>query len=207
MAFAPVPGRLGRAHEADRIACSSSDGSVARQEQFLQRPFAAEHLVHLESARTRFDGSSWNHPMAAQVRDPLVLVLLAAAVLTTATGDWTNTCVIMLVVVINTAVGVSQEVKADRAITALSKLTAPEARSCGRPPDIFMRSPRRTCLPSIWRFLNEAVGDRGFRSLVIRPLPASIAAGVVDAATAGTDMEESWTRAIPSRCMLASTSR
>jgi magnesium-transporting ATPase (P-type) len=63
--------------------------------------------------------------MAAQVRDPLVLVLLAAAVLTTATGDWTNTCVIMLVVVVNTAVGVSQEVKADRAITALSEAHRP----------------------------------------------------------------------------------
>jgi len=66
--------------------------------------------------------------VAAQARDPLVLVLLAAAVLTIATGDWTDAGVIVLVIVVNTAVGVTQEVKAGQAIAALSQLTAPEAR-------------------------------------------------------------------------------
>jgi Ca2+-transporting ATPase len=66
--------------------------------------------------------------VVAQLRDPLVLVLLAAAALTIAIGDWADATVIMLVVVVNTTVGVVQEVKADRAITALSELTAPEAR-------------------------------------------------------------------------------
>ena len=66
--------------------------------------------------------------MLLQLRDPLVLVLLAAAVLTVATGDWTDAAVITLVIVVNTSVGVAQEVKADRAITALSAMTAPEAR-------------------------------------------------------------------------------
>ena len=37
--------------------------------------------------------------IAAQLRDPLVLVLLAAAVLTLATGDWTDASVILLVIV------------------------------------------------------------------------------------------------------------
>ena len=63
-----------------------------------------------------------------QLRDPLILVLLVAAVLTIATGDWTDAAVIIAVIVINTSVGVVQEVKADRAITALSTMTAPEAR-------------------------------------------------------------------------------
>jgi Ca2+-transporting ATPase len=66
--------------------------------------------------------------VALQLRDPLVLVLLAAAVLTVATGDWTDAAVIGLVIVVNTAVGVTQEVKADREISALSVLAAPEAR-------------------------------------------------------------------------------
>lgn len=66
--------------------------------------------------------------VAAQARDPLVLVLLAAAVLTVATGDWADAGVIVLVIVVNTAVGVTQEVKAGQAITALSRLAAPEAR-------------------------------------------------------------------------------
>src|SRR5438477_1310831 len=66
--------------------------------------------------------------VAAQLRDPLILVLLVAAALTIATGDWTDAAVIALVVVVNTTVGVVQEVKADRAITALAALAAPEAR-------------------------------------------------------------------------------
>jgi P-type Ca2+ transporter type 2C len=63
-----------------------------------------------------------------QLRDPLVVVLLVAAVLTIVTGDWTDAAVIAVVVLVNTSVGVAQEVKADRAITALATLTAPEAR-------------------------------------------------------------------------------
>ncbi|MET9342101.1 cation-translocating P-type ATPase [Nonomuraea sp. NPDC003804] len=64
----------------------------------------------------------------SQLRDPLILVLLVAVVLTIVTGDWSDTTVIMLVIVVNTAVGVSQEIRADRAITALTRLTAPAAR-------------------------------------------------------------------------------
>ncbi|MBO0870823.1 MAG: HAD-IC family P-type ATPase, partial [Micromonosporaceae bacterium] len=64
----------------------------------------------------------------AQARDPLVVVLLVAAVLTIATGDWPDAIVIAVVIVANTTVGVVQEVKADRAITALAELSAPEAR-------------------------------------------------------------------------------
>ncbi|MBO0815631.1 MAG: cation-transporting P-type ATPase [Actinobacteria bacterium] len=66
--------------------------------------------------------------IAGQLRDPLVIVLLVAAVLTLATGDWTDAGVILLVIVVNTAAGVTQEVKAGKAIAALSELTAPEAR-------------------------------------------------------------------------------
>ncbi|MDP4510033.1 cation-translocating P-type ATPase [Nonomuraea turcica] len=66
--------------------------------------------------------------VAGQLRDPLIIVLLVAAALTAVTGDWTDMAVILLVIVVNTSVGVTQEVRADRAITALSELTAPVAR-------------------------------------------------------------------------------
>jgi Ca2+-transporting ATPase len=76
-----------------------------------------------EPPRTRL----WRRVLM-QLRDPLVAVLLVAAVLTLATGDWTDAGVILLVIVVNTSVGVTQEVKADQAITALGALTAPQAR-------------------------------------------------------------------------------
>ena len=41
----------------------------------------------------------------AQLRDPLMVVLLVAAALTIVTGDWTDTAVILLVVVVNTSRG------------------------------------------------------------------------------------------------------
>jgi magnesium-transporting ATPase (P-type) len=44
--------------------------------------------------------------VVAQVRNPLMPVLVAAAVLTVATGDWTDARVIVLVIVVNTAVGI-----------------------------------------------------------------------------------------------------
>jgi P-type Ca2+ transporter type 2C len=63
-----------------------------------------------------------------QLRDPLIMVLLVAAALTTATGDWADTGVILLVILVNTSAGIIQEIKADRAITALGELAAPQAR-------------------------------------------------------------------------------
>ncbi|MFB7169953.1 cation-translocating P-type ATPase [Streptomyces sp. NPDC056254] len=64
----------------------------------------------------------------AQLRDPLIMVLLGAALLTIAIGDHPDAVVIGVVIVFNTAVGVAQEVRADRAVAALSALSAPHAR-------------------------------------------------------------------------------
>lgn len=63
-----------------------------------------------------------------QLTDPLVALLLAAAVVTTALGDYPDTAVIVLVVLVNTVIGVVQEIRADRAVAALGQLAAPAAR-------------------------------------------------------------------------------
>ncbi|MFJ3970445.1 cation-translocating P-type ATPase [Streptomyces parvus] len=64
----------------------------------------------------------------AQLGDPLVMVLIAAVALTLAIGDHADSVVIGLVIVVNTTVGVAQEVRADNAVAALSALSAPHAR-------------------------------------------------------------------------------
>ncbi len=90
---------------------------------------AAARLVRYgANAVEQHRGTPWWRRVVLQLRDPLVLVLLAAGVLTVATGDLTDAAVILLVVVVNTSVGVAQEVRADRAVTALGELTAPVAR-------------------------------------------------------------------------------
>jgi hypothetical protein len=64
----------------------------------------------------------------AQLRDPLILLLLVATALTLATGDLASAVVIVLVITANTAVGVAQEVRAEHALAALRELSAPTAR-------------------------------------------------------------------------------
>ncbi|GAA2740773.1 cation-transporting P-type ATPase [Kitasatospora cinereorecta] len=71
--------------------------------------------------------SLWSR-VAAQLSDPLILVLLAAVALTVATGDHPDAIVIGLVVLVNTTVGVTQEIRAANAVAALSALSAPTAR-------------------------------------------------------------------------------
>ncbi|MBC6445831.1 cation-translocating P-type ATPase [Actinokineospora xionganensis] len=66
--------------------------------------------------------------VVAQLRDPMILLLLAAAALAMVLGDLTDTAVIALVVVLNTAVGVAQELRAERSLAALRDLSAPTAR-------------------------------------------------------------------------------
>ncbi|MEU9126916.1 HAD-IC family P-type ATPase [Kitasatospora sp. NPDC048540] len=56
------------------------------------------------------------------------MVLLAAVALTLAIGDHPDAVVIALVIAVNTTVGVIQETRADRAVAALSAMTAPTVR-------------------------------------------------------------------------------
>ncbi|MBV1850481.1 cation-translocating P-type ATPase [Catellatospora tritici] len=64
----------------------------------------------------------------AQLADPLVSLLLVAGAVTGLLGDWADTAIIVVVVVLNTAIGVAQQVRADDAVAALDTLTAPTAR-------------------------------------------------------------------------------
>ena len=63
----------------------------------------------------------------AQLRDTFVLVLLGAAALTVVVRDYQDTVVILLVITVNSALGVSQQRRAERAVAALAQLSAPAA--------------------------------------------------------------------------------
>jgi Ca2+-transporting ATPase len=62
-----------------------------------------------------------------QVSDTVIVVLLVAAVLTAVVGDLPDMTVILAVVVLNTTLGTLQQVRSDRALAALSAMTAPRA--------------------------------------------------------------------------------
>lgn len=77
----------------------------------------------------------------AQLRDPLVMVLIGAVLLTIAIGDHADSVVIGLVILFNTTVGVAQEIRADNAVAALSAMSAPGARVLRRARHAKSRPP------------------------------------------------------------------
>ena len=62
-----------------------------------------------------------------QFNSALILVLLGSAVITAMLGHWLDTSVILGVVIINAAVGLIQEGRAERALAAISAMLAPQA--------------------------------------------------------------------------------
>lgn len=63
----------------------------------------------------------------SQLKDMLIYVLIAAAVITMIIGEYTDSIIILLVIILNAAIGVFQEFKAEKAVEALQKMTTPKA--------------------------------------------------------------------------------
>ena len=63
----------------------------------------------------------------AQLRDPMIYVLIAAAVISVALREFSDAVIILCVVLLNAIVGMVQEGKAQRALDALKKMSSPTA--------------------------------------------------------------------------------
>jgi len=112
-AFARDGGAVARTLAVDPACGLSEDQVVRRRAQF------GDNTVPTEPPR------SLVRSVLAELRETVILVLLAAAVLTAVTGDLTDCAVILLVVAVNTTVGVVQERRAVGAVRALTTLAAP----------------------------------------------------------------------------------
>ena len=69
-----------------------------------------------------------------QLHDPMILLLCGAFALVVAVGDRADAAIIAAVVVLNTAIGVVQDVRAQHAIDALSRMAAPRGAGLARWP-------------------------------------------------------------------------
>jgi Ca2+-transporting ATPase len=66
--------------------------------------------------------------LLGQFKDFLVIILIVAAIISLALGEWLDAGAIILLVILNAIIGVVQESKAEEALAALKKMAAPEAR-------------------------------------------------------------------------------
>jgi len=67
----------------------------------------------------------------AQLRDPMILILLAAALLSLVTGggeEWVEAAIILGIVAVNAVISISQENSAQKALDALREMSAPQAK-------------------------------------------------------------------------------
>jgi len=75
-----------------------------------------------------------------QLTSFIVVILIVSAVISAVLGDWIEAIVIMAIVVLNAAVGIIQESKAEEALAALKKMAAPDAH--------VLRDGHRVVVPS-----------------------------------------------------------
>jgi Ca2+-transporting ATPase len=65
---------------------------------------------------------------AGQFKDLLVIILIIAALISTATGNLESTVVIIAVLILNAILGTIQTIKAEKSLDSLKKLSSPEAK-------------------------------------------------------------------------------
>lgn len=63
-----------------------------------------------------------------QFKDVMIIILLIAALISGLLGEWTDSIIILVVVILNAVLGVIQENKAEQALTALKQMSSPNAQ-------------------------------------------------------------------------------
>ena len=96
-------------------------GLTQQEAQLRLAKFGANELT--ERPRPGFFALLWD-----QFNNYLVIILIVAALVSLALGEYVDSIAIMFIVVLNAVVGVIQESKAEQALAALKKMSAPNAQ-------------------------------------------------------------------------------
>ena len=117
----PIEDAYRRSIQQGLEAARSSRGGLSRREAALRLTDGGENRL------TQGDRPTIWIRLGRQLLDPMVLVLLAAAAVSSLVGEWTDALIIAVVIFANSLLGVYQEGKAERAVEALSRMNAPQA--------------------------------------------------------------------------------
>ena len=142
----PVPpgaARPGGIPDASRVAADEvlrlleSDAAAG-----LGAPAAAARLEeHGPNELTERAGRSRLSILREQLLNVMTFILLGAAILSVVLGDWIEAVVILAIVVLNAVLGYTQEVRAERSMAALKRMSVPsvKVRRDGRVKEVSSR--------------------------------------------------------------------
>jgi Ca2+-transporting ATPase len=104
------------------LAVSLSEGLSMNQAEDLIKKYGYNELKEKEK-------ETLLQKIIAQLKDFLIIILIVASIVSAAMGEITDSIVIIAIVVVNAVLGVMQEGKAEKALEALKKMSAPNARA------------------------------------------------------------------------------
>lgn len=111
------------------LTVEDSLARLSATEQGLDGAEAASRLEqHGKNMLQEAEGKSLLQKMLAQFKDVMIIILLVAAVISGLLGEWTDSIIIVVVVLINAILGVVQENKAENALAALKQMSSPNAQ-------------------------------------------------------------------------------
>lgn len=104
--------------------------SLNSQYDGLSKDEAASRLQKYgKNALEEREGKSMLAKLLAQFKDVMIIILLVAALISGLLGEWTDSFIILFVVVLNAVLGVIQENKAEQALAALKQMSSPFAQT------------------------------------------------------------------------------
>lgn len=99
------------------------------QKNGLSSQEAAQRLEKFgPNALSQKKGKSFFKKLTEQLLDPMVIILLVAAILSSLQGDKVETLIILSIVVLNAGLSIYQEGKAEDSVKALKEMSAPNAK-------------------------------------------------------------------------------